>query len=77
MPWIADPNLCKHGNSIAVCIPRSFLHRLGWLCGRKVILELNDDQTMLVVRQPIPSDYGPMGPAKVTRVESGVTSVTR
>lgn len=75
MAWITDPNLVKHGNSTAVCIPRAFLHRLGWICGRKVIIELNDEQTMLVVRLPQSSDYGPIGPAHITRIVADATTV--
>jgi hypothetical protein len=69
MPWVAEHRLSKNGNGIAITIPRTFLHRLGWICGRAVILELNDDLTEVVVRLPRQSDFGVPGSPKVRRLD--------
>jgi antitoxin component of MazEF toxin-antitoxin module len=65
--WVAEGKLNKHGNSTAVTIPRSFLYQLGWLTGRKIIVELNDDRTECVIRLPRHSDYGVVGPPSIHR----------
>jgi len=69
MPWVADLNLVRNGNAIGVTIPRAFLHQLGWVSGRRVICELTDDLQSVIVRLPQPSDFGPIGPPRVRRVE--------
>lgn len=69
--WVAEQKLVKNGNSTSVTIPRSFLHQLGWLTGRKVVIELNDDSTELLIRLPRQSDYGVVGPPSIHRVIEG------
>lgn len=66
--WVAEQKINKHGNSAAVTIPRTFMHQLGWLTGRKVVLELNDDTTEIIIRLPRQSDYGVVGPPSIQRV---------
>jgi antitoxin component of MazEF toxin-antitoxin module len=51
-------NIVKHGNTGAVTIPRAFLHRLNWIFGQTVIIELTDDCQSIVVRQPRADDFG-------------------
>lgn len=69
--WVAEQKLVKNGNSTAVSIPRTFLHQLGWLPGRRIVIELNDDSTELVIRLPRQSDYGLVGPPSIHRVMEG------
>lgn len=38
--------LVKHGNSVAIVIPRYLLGHLGWLCGDMVVEELLEDNTL-------------------------------
>lgn len=72
--WVAEQRLVRNGNSTAVTIPRTFLHQLGWLTGRGVVLELDDDTTQIIIRLPRASDFGPVGPPRVVRVDKSVTS---
>lgn len=66
--WVAEQKLVKNGNAVAVTIPRSFLHQLGWLAGRRIVIELNDDSTEVLIRLPRQSDYGVTGPPSIHRV---------
>jgi antitoxin component of MazEF toxin-antitoxin module len=50
--------LHKHGNTVSVTIPRPILCKLGWLCGRHVIVELTEDCRAVVVRLPEQRDFG-------------------
>jgi bifunctional DNA-binding transcriptional regulator/antitoxin component of YhaV-PrlF toxin-antitoxin module len=71
--WVADHTLVKNGNSAAVTIPRTFLHQLGWIIGRRLVIELDDDRSQLVIRLPQQSDFGVPGPPRVRRVETEAT----
>lgn len=66
--WVAQQKLVRNGNSTGLTIPRTFLHQLGWLQGRMLVLELNDDTTQIIVRLPQASDFGPVGPPSIRRV---------
>lgn len=66
--WVAEQKLIRNGNSTTVTIPKSFLHQLGWLSGRKIVIELNDDSTEVLIRLPRPSDYGIVGPPSIHHV---------
>jgi hypothetical protein len=72
MQWIASQRLCKHGNSVSVTIPKEFLRQLGWLCGRGVVLELTENKEQLILRLPVPSDFGPVGRPFIQRREEPV-----
>jgi antitoxin component of MazEF toxin-antitoxin module len=73
MPWIVGRTLTKNGNTVAVSLPRSFLHQLGWICGRSVVVELSDDLQAVVIRLPRQSDFGvPVSP-KVQLVDAEPT----
>jgi antitoxin component of MazEF toxin-antitoxin module len=65
MSWVAQQKLVKNGNSVAISIPRPFLHQLGWLCGRHVVLELTENCDALVIRLPRASDFGVPGPPRI------------
>lgn len=68
--WVADHTLVKNGNSAGVSIPRGFLHQLGWIVGRRVVIELNDDCTQLTIRLPQQSDFGISGPSRVRQMDA-------
>lgn len=57
--YVAQAKLSKHGNTIAVSIPRMFLQQLGWLCGRQVVVELGENLDRVTIRKAVPSDFGP------------------
>lgn len=69
--WCAEQKLCQRGNSTGVSIPRPFLHQLGWLSGRRIVIELDDKQECLIIRLPRPSDYGPSGPPSIRLMPDG------
>jgi len=66
--WLAQVKLTRNGNATAVTIPRTFLHQLGWLSGRSVVMELDDKLECIVVRLPQAEDFGPIGQPFVRRV---------
>lgn len=72
MSWVALQKLVKNGNSTAVAIPRSFLHQLGWICGRSIVVELTEDCDALVIRLPRHSDYGLVGPPRIEHAPAPV-----
>lgn len=72
--WVAQQKLVKNGNSTAITIPKSFLHQLGWLTGRAVVLELNEACDALVLRLPRASDFGPVGPPRIEHVSESSKS---
>lgn len=63
MRLVTTAKLNQRGNAVGVTIPRHFLHYLGWICGRQVVVELNDDHTSVTVRLPQQSDFGLTMPA--------------
>lgn len=65
--WCALMKLVRNGNATAVTIPRTFLHQLGWLPGRAIVVEMDDELTQIVVRLPRQSDYGLQGPPVIQR----------
>jgi antitoxin component of MazEF toxin-antitoxin module len=52
--------LTTRGNSTGVSIPRTILHRLGWLPGESVIIEVLEDDSVRV-RRPCERDFAPLG----------------
>ena len=56
--------LIRHGNSVAVSIPRPMLFHLGWLSGEPVILELLEDHTVRI-RRPVERDFAPLGAPRI------------
>jgi antitoxin component of MazEF toxin-antitoxin module len=65
MSWVAKQKLVRNGNATSVSIPRGFLHQLGWICGRDIVIELTENADALVVRLPRASDFGVPGPPRL------------
>jgi hypothetical protein len=74
MKWVATQRLVKNGGSTAVTIPKAFLNQLGWLCGRGIVIEMTENCDQLILRLPVPSDFGPVGPPRIERREAPVQS---
>jgi antitoxin component of MazEF toxin-antitoxin module len=60
--------LTTRGNSTGVSIPRVLLHRLGWLPGESVILELLEDDSVRV-RRPVERDFAPLGAPRLVMTD--------
>jgi len=48
----------KHGNGIAVTMPRAVVHALGFNLGDLVTVEINERHE-IIIRRPVTSDFQP------------------
>jgi antitoxin component of MazEF toxin-antitoxin module len=70
MAWLAEQTLVKNGNSSALNVPKEFMRVLGWITGRRLIIELDDVNEQLIVRKPTLEDLN--GVRAPRAVQTGV-----